>query len=138
MLGEFLQAQTSDRECQATAQTVRLPAYLFPYDHYRVLLRRAAVEGALQNYVPVALRSHVLYPSYYPSLAGHPRERHTYNIMRNHFFCPHMTIDVHATVKAWRSCAQNGSQRKHKRRLEPYPAAGILEFVAAGILGLLP
>lgn len=41
-------------------------------------------------------------------------------------------------MKDWRSCPQDGSQIKYYRRLEPFSAAGPLEFVAIDILERLP
>lgn len=43
-LGEFLEAQALDRESQAAAQTVGIPASLFMYDCHDVLVRQARVD----------------------------------------------------------------------------------------------
>lgn len=60
-LEAFLQEEGSGSECQAAVQTVGLPASLFTYNHDGVLILQAPLDGALQKYVPVTLRTHILY-----------------------------------------------------------------------------
>lgn len=60
-LEKFLQAQASDRECQAADQIVGILASLFTYKGDGALGRQVPVDPALQKYVPVTFHTHVLY-----------------------------------------------------------------------------
>lgn len=121
-LGELLQAQPSDRECLAAAQTIGFPASLFIYDRDGVLIRESQRGRAPEKYVLVALRARTLYLSHYLTLTGHPRDRLMYDTVRNHFFRLHIPNNVHTTVKESSSCAQRRSQTKHKDNLQLFPA----------------
>lgn len=57
---------------------------------------------------------------------------------RHHFFWGHKANDTHTTVKHCRSFAQDGSQTMHKCKLQLFPAAGPLKFMAINILEPLP
>lgn len=81
-----LQTQSSDRECQVTARTVRFPASPLMQDHDGVLLRHAPVDRSLQNYVSVAIHVRILYLSRNATLVVHPSKRRMNDTMRRHFF----------------------------------------------------
>lgn len=61
-----------------------------------------------------------------------------YDTMGHQFFWTQMANDVHTTKKECRSCAQDGSQIKHKRKLQMFPAAEPLEFMTLNLLEPLP
>lgn len=71
-LKEFRQAQAADRKCQAAAQNCRLSTFLLTYDGNSVLVRQAPVDGALQKYIPITFRTHILYLSHYPTSDRRP------------------------------------------------------------------
>lgn len=72
-LGEFLQPQASDCECQAVAQTFQYAATLFTYESNDILVQQAPVNWAFQMYVPLKSHAHVLYLGHYPNLSGRRR-----------------------------------------------------------------
>lgn len=85
ILEEFIQAQSSDGECQMAAQIVGFPDLSFMYDLIIVLVRLAPVDAAMQRYVPVALWARVHLLSEYLTLVGALRERNMHDPMRNNF-----------------------------------------------------
>lgn len=94
-----------------------------------------------------AAPSEKLYPSIMVPRPIHVSLHHASKIQRkecmyitrpHHLYLRHMTNDVYTRVCKFHSCAQNGSQGTHRRKLQIFSAAGILEFMAIDFLELLP
>lgn len=49
-----------------------------------------------------------------------------------------MANDVYNTVSKCMSCTRNRQTNKKRRKLRPFPPAGLLDFIAIEILGSLP
>lgn len=60
-----------------------------------------------------------------------------YDTMKHHISWRHKADDMHSTVRGGRLSTPDGSQMKHKRKLQLFPAVGPLLFMAIDILGLL-
>lgn len=93
-----LQAQVSNRMCKTAAQTVRSPA-LFTYYGDDGLVSQVLLHGALQKYLLVASRDHILYVFHNPSSRGHPRERWMFDQMRHHCVWRHMANENQKSKK---------------------------------------
>lgn len=134
---DVLQETTSDCACKTAAQAVRFTSSIFTYDRDVVSIRQAAKGGELPKYISIALRCLITYLSHYLTLTGHPKARRMYDKMRHHLSWIHLANEVRRTLKDCCSCAQDGSQLNHRRKLPLSPAAGLLELVALDALGPL-
>lgn len=81
-------------------------------------------------------------PSFYtlliPHLVGHPSEHGMYDNMIQGHYWPFMANKVYTIVSECHECVINRAELKWKRHLKLLSASGSLEFVALGIVGLLP
>lgn len=61
-----------------------------------------------------------------------------YDVAQHYIYSTYKVNYVHTFVQECRTCAQNGFQMTHKRKLQLLSALGPLEFKAIDILGLIP
>lgn len=71
-------------------------------------------------------------------MARHPEERCMFDTSRQTYDWPHMASNVYITIAKCECCVRNGSQYRHKRPLQFFPAPEPFDFIAMDILGLLP
>ena len=80
----------------------------------------------------------MLWLKHNPTLAGHPRGRKLYTIIRRHFYWPVLATDCFATVPNCPECAPNRIKlRQNVGELTLFPANTPLESVYIDILGEL-
>lgn len=106
-LGKIFEEEIANCECQAAGQTVGHPASWHSYDRDDIHIRTAVSDGPFRRFGPVTLPAHILYLSHYPKLAGRPRKRCMYDIMRQNLYPRQMANDVFKTVQKCGSCSQN-------------------------------
>lgn len=135
-LRNFLQAQVSNRDCQAALQSVGLAGSFYVWSK-RCLCKSSTSD---QNLAEISrsriTRPYTISPSPF-ELSQTPKERHMYDTMSHYFFWLQLANVVLTTVKDWRSCAQDGFKTKPNCKLQPFPADAPHEFVAIDILSLL-
>lgn len=104
----------------------------------RINSASSPIEGTLQKVKPAVLRLRVLHRCHNSLLVGHPEECRMYDTTRQKFCWPLMANGSYATIKAFRSCAQNRQTNNNKRRLRPRWPSRHLLYVAMDRLSLLP
>lgn len=94
---ELLESKECDTYCKNLKKMVSVESS-FVFNEKCVLCRQAAVNGCNQIVVPERQRTALLYNAHYQKLAGHPVTRRMYDILRQHYYWPHMPKDVHAML----------------------------------------
>ncbi|XP_003369202.1 Pao retrotransposon peptidase family protein [Trichinella spiralis] len=107
----------------------------FIWRHRRGL---TAEEGVKQELVPRALRNEVLQSMHDSRYAGHLGEQRTLARVRNRFYWPGMSGDVHTLCRTCMQCARRKGPTKNNRAPMQAMAAGYhLQRVGIDILGPL-
>ena len=102
-----------------------------------LLRRRRPVRGGLiQVVLPESLRPRLLQLAHYAIVADHPGLNRMYYHIRRHYYWPHLTAEIAATVRNCASCAIK--LRRRTNLLKLFPATRPLESVSIDILGSLP
>lgn len=104
-------------------------------DHSGISVRTSQFDGCLQKVVLVSLQECILYAEQYPTVAGHARDRRTYDKMRKQFLRPHVLKDVYQMVGTCAKCARNRKMLKRKWHLHVFPESRPLEYIATNMLG---
>lgn len=137
-LAEIVTDLAKDSFCSQVAGLVETYGSCYLYNRHGILVSTAPRHGAVQTVVPHIPLPGLLYLSFYPKLAGHPRERPTYDTVTRDLYRPHMPSDIYTTVRGRRECATNRAGPESKRHLTMFHANGPLEFVTMDGLGPLP
>lgn len=58
--------------------------------------------------------------------------------MRREFYLPQMANGVYVNIRDFYLCARNRNTNSNKQKPRLFPPFGTLEYIAMGILGLLP
>lgn len=87
--------------------------------------------------VSTSLLARILHPAHCFLLAGNPVERRMYDSIRRECYRPHMVSGIYTVLNTRTECSCMGTTFRYQRKLELFPPADSLEFVAVGILGRL-
>lgn len=99
----------------------------------RLPIRRLTFHSALQTVFLRLPRQLILIVSRYTQIAGQPGKRCVYDILRCHFYFPHMATDVDHVVSTSPSCAWNNQNYRQWRKLQVSPSTGSVDFAKIDI-----
>lgn len=135
---EFVEAKRTDTYCNKIRKYIASPNTAFTYDRDRKMARKAPNDGVIQKVVPGSLCTRILDFADCSLPDGLPGERWMYDWLRENVYCPHTMRDVYPVVNNCKDCPRMGSKFIHPRKLELFPPAGSLVFLAVDILGQHP
>lgn len=133
----FINLKANDSHFNEIASLLGMPGSVYFYYRNGIFFQHSKVDGAVQEVYPPYFVLQILHLSYYPVLAGHPREKHFYDTLGKDFYWPHMTNDKYTTVSYFLSSAAQGTWLRHQMKLRLLLPSSPLEFIAIHIIGPL-
>lgn len=109
----------------------------FEYLHWRHFHKNVNLHGFVRLLVLEHFESCFHRRLHYPTLGGYKRKPRMYPTMRRHLYWSHMAFNIPKVLRDCYSFAENCSRFKLRRKVQLFPALGLLDFVPIGILGPL-
>lgn len=94
MVTEEPPKQDADSSCRADILIPRPVQLLRQWQHP---IMTSPITGVLQKVVPITFQVHILGLSYSPTVAGHRREGHVYDMVRKNF----IAVQCHSCIQTW-------------------------------------
>lgn len=111
-----------------------MPNTASTYNNDGILVRKSPFDGAFQKVVPTSLHTTILNLALSSVLAGHAGERQIFVSLRRELYWSHMIGDIYTFFRNCSKFPRMGTKFNRQRRLELFPSAGPLEFLAINIL----
>lgn len=99
IIADFVVAQRKDSYCHQMNQSDRKPISAFIFNQSKFLAGKTALDGSIENVMPINLHLTKLGLAHHCTLAVHPDERQIYESVRSAFYWPKMAAEVHNTVE---------------------------------------
>lgn len=127
---KFKAAQLDEHECQNYAGKTSFPTSKLDFDQNAMLARRSQFDGAIQTFVPTALRERVIKLTHENVSQGHAGQSRVYENSRQDYCLPFMESEVIDHVSKCKSCiAEKGMKAKKQHNIKLFPPTGILEDI---------
>jgi len=138
-LARMLAAQKEDQRSREVREKMDQNTHSrFSETKEGLLVRVAPLDGAVQVYLPFAVRQDLLRLEHDLVRAGHPGVNRKYTAIRRHYYWESMAADVYDWVASCASCARNRiAPRRRTALLKLFPATDPFASLSMDLLGPL-